>query len=76
VQKRLIGSGCGLGGEWSRSRGGCIIWGGGRRREMGNFGRECGASHCNQLGLCGVVILCHGVSTRLFRNYIGIFRFL
>jgi len=32
--------------------------GGRRRRERYNFGGKCGASHCNQLGLCGVVILC------------------
>jgi len=25
----------------------------------GQFWGEIGASHCNQLGLCGVVILCH-----------------
>jgi len=31
---------------------------GDRRRERGSFGSKCGPSHCNQRGLCGVVILC------------------
>ena len=32
---------------------------GDRRMEKGSFGGKCGTSHCNQWGLCGVVILCH-----------------
>jgi len=38
VAKRLIGSGCRLGGD--------------HRRERGSFGGEFGASRCNQWGLC------------------------
>ena len=33
VAKRLIRSGCRLGGQWSRSKDGCIKWGGDRRKE-------------------------------------------
>jgi len=33
--------------------------GGDRRRGRGSFGGKCGASHCNQWRLCGVVILYH-----------------
>ena len=28
-----------------------------RRRGRGDVGSKCGASHCNQWGLCGVVVL-------------------
>jgi len=38
VAKWLIGSGYHLGGEWDRSRDGCIRWGGDRRREGAVFG--------------------------------------
>jgi len=31
---------------------------GDRRRERGSFGGKCGASHCNQWGFCGLVVLC------------------
>jgi len=27
-----------------------------RSTEGGNFGGECGAPHCNQLGVCGVIV--------------------
>jgi len=37
---------------------GVLNGGGDRRRERGSFGGKCGPSHCNQWGLCGVVILC------------------
>ena len=42
------------GGEWGRSRDGCIITGGDRQMGRGIFGSggEYGASHCNQWGLC------------------------
>jgi len=48
-----------LGGEWSRSSDRCIrwrSWGGDHQREMGSFGGEFGASHCNQWGLCSVAV--------------------
>ena len=32
------------GGGWSSPKG------------KGHFGDECGASHCNQWGLCGIVV--------------------
>jgi len=35
------------GGEWGRSRDGCIRWGGNRRRRDSFVGKY-GASHCNQ----------------------------
>ena len=31
---------------------------GDRRKGRNSFGGKCGVSHCNQWGLCGVVILC------------------
>jgi len=34
----------------------CIRWGGDRRRGRGSFGSEFGASHCNQWGLCWIVL--------------------
>ena len=55
--KRLIGSGCRLDGEWSRSRMGVLDGGGDRRREGTVLGRgKYGAFHCrpNQWGLCGI----------------------
>jgi len=57
VVKRLIGSGCRLGGEWGRSKDGCIRWVDNVEGE-GQFWGKCGASHCNQWELCDVVILC------------------
>jgi len=33
-----------------------LEFGGDRRRGRGSFGREFGASHCNQWGLCCVVV--------------------
>jgi len=59
-------SGVGLGTE------GCIRWGGDCRRGMGSFGGECGTSHCNQWGLCGIVILCHEGGDTAFPNYFGV----
>jgi len=44
------------GGEWGWSRDGCITWGGYRQRGRGSFGGEVWASHCNQWGLCCVVV--------------------
>ena len=38
---------------------GVLDVGGDRRSGRGNFEGECGASHCNQRGLCDIVILCH-----------------
>jgi len=38
-----------------------------RRRERGSFGGEFGASHCNQRGLCCVVVR----KRRLFPIYFG-----
>jgi len=58
MAKQLIGSGCHLGGEQGQSSDGCIRWGGDSRREGCSFGGKCGASHCNQWELCGIVILC------------------
>jgi len=43
-------------GEWGQSNDGCIKWGGDRRSGRGSFGGEFGAFHCNQLGLCGIVL--------------------
>jgi len=42
VAKQLIGSVCRLGGEWGRSRDGCIKWGGDCRRGSGSFGVNVG----------------------------------
>jgi len=39
-------------------RDGCIRWGEDRRSERGSFGGKCGASYCNNWGLCSVVMLC------------------
>jgi len=38
-----------------------VVVSGDRRRRGGSFEGKCrpNASHCNQWGLCGVVILCH-----------------
>ena len=58
MAKRLSGSGCRLGGEWVGRKMGALDWSGVRQRGRGNFGGKCRASHCNQLGLCDVVILC------------------
>jgi len=56
VAKRLIGSGCCFGCEWGRlSRDRCIRW---VSNGKGQFWGKCGASRCNQWGLCGMVILC------------------
>ena len=45
---------------------------GDRRRGRGSFGSKCGASNCNQWGLCGVVILCrqggHTAVPKLLRD--------
>ena len=30
-----------------------------RQRGRGNSEGKCGTSHCNQWGLCGIVIFCH-----------------
>jgi len=46
VEKRLIGSGCCLGGEMGWSRDGYIRWVEIGQREGAILG-ECGASHCN-----------------------------
>jgi len=37
---------------------GCIRWGWRSSKRKGSFGGKCGASHCNQWGLCGIVIFC------------------
>jgi len=42
--------------EWGRSRDECIRWGVDCQKGRGSFGSKCGASHCNQLGLCGIVV--------------------
>jgi len=40
------------------SRGmGVLDRGGDGSRGRGNFGGECGASHCHQWGLCGIVVI-------------------
>jgi len=46
---------------------GVLDGGGDRRMRRGSFRGKCGASHCHQRGLCGVVVLCregwrHGLS--------------
>jgi len=57
VAKRLIGSGYRLSGEWGRSRMGVLDRGGDRSSKgRGSFGGVFGASHCNQCGLCCVVV--------------------
>jgi len=33
-----------------------IVWIGDSPTGRGNFGRECVASHSNQLGLCGIIV--------------------
>jgi len=38
---------------------GVLNEGGDRRMGRGSIGGKCGAFHCNQWGICGVVILCH-----------------
>jgi len=43
-------------GELGQSRDKCIRWGGNRRRGIGSFGGEFGVSHCNQWGLCCIVV--------------------
>jgi len=43
-------------GEWGRSRDGCIRSG---SKGRGSVLGKCGASHCNEWGLCCVVVLCH-----------------
>jgi len=53
VAKRLIGSGCRLGGRSAGSKDEASRWGGDRPTTRGNFGDKCGASHCN---FCGVVV--------------------
>jgi len=35
-----------------------LLEGGDHQRGKGSFGGKCWAFHCNQWGLCGVVILC------------------
>ena len=42
VKKRLNGSGCRLDGEWSRSRNGCIRWGGYHGKGRDSFGVNLG----------------------------------
>jgi len=37
---------------------GVLDGGGDRQRKRGSFGGNCGASHCNQWGLCDVVLCC------------------
>jgi len=54
VAKWLIGPGYRLGGEWGWSMDGYIRWGRDRRRGRDSFGGKCGASLCNQWGLCCV----------------------
>ena len=56
VTKRLIGSNAVWGGEWGRSRDEVVGLGGDRRRGRSSFGGEFGTSHCNQWGLCCVVV--------------------
>jgi len=57
VAKRLIGSGCCLVGVWDRSRHGCRLLddGGDHQRGRGCFG-WIWASHCNQRGLCCILV--------------------
>jgi len=45
------------GGELGRSRDGVLDGDGDRRGGRGSFEGKCGASNCNQKGLCGVVRL-------------------
>jgi len=54
---KTAGSRCHL-GWWVGSVEGCIRWGGDRQRRRGSFGGKCRTSHCDQWGLCGIVILC------------------
>jgi len=42
------------GGEWGRSRDGCIRWGWRSSRGRDSLRGQCGASHCNQWRLCSV----------------------
>ena len=44
------------GGEWVGRRMGVLDGGGDRRRGKSSFGGEFGASHCNQWGLCCIVV--------------------
>jgi len=72
---------CGKTAEWIRVPFG-VVSGVGRERGVldgsgdlegeGTVLGEFGASHCNQWGLCGVIILCRGRGWRLFPNYFGI----
>jgi len=39
---------------------GVFRWGGDCQRGKVSFGGKCRASHCNQWGVCGIVILGHG----------------
>jgi len=57
---------------------GVLDKGGDRQRGRGSFGGKCGTSHCNQLELCGVVILCrdgwrHGFSQITFGRFLVVF---
>jgi len=55
-QNGLLDSDAVWGGDCGGSRDGYIRWGGDRLRGRGSFGGEFGASHCNQPGLCCVIV--------------------
>ena len=57
MAKWLIGSGCSLGGLVMSVEGWVYRWVNDHRRGRDNFRSEFGASHCNQWGICCIVVL-------------------
>ena len=72
VAKRLMGSGCRLGWWVGRAGYGCIRFWWWSSKGKGQFRGEFAASHCNQWGLCCVVVWkCVERSSYVWRGELG-----